>query len=82
MASNRLTAIEELGKGMHALMDSTSPSHAGFQVWDGMLSPSTWRGFRSHIEAESVISYNELLRTAKLIRKYYLKYQRMKKGCN
>lgn len=23
----------ELGKGLHAVMDSTSPSHSGFQEW-------------------------------------------------
>jgi RHS repeat-associated protein len=41
-------ALREFGLALHALQDSTSPSHAGFQSWGGPSSQSTW----NHIVAE------------------------------
>jgi RHS repeat-associated protein len=32
-AGDPFNAYRELGKGLHAIMDSTSPSHAGFRSW-------------------------------------------------
>ena len=29
------TAYYYLGQAMHPVMDSTSPTHEGFQIWDG-----------------------------------------------
>ena len=30
----RIAAYEALGAALHTVMDSTSPSHRGFQIWD------------------------------------------------
>ncbi|MBI5374834.1 MAG: RHS domain-containing protein [Candidatus Schekmanbacteria bacterium] len=81
-APNRKEAIYELGKGMHALMDSTSPTHKGFQVWGGMWPPSIWREDLKHTRGERNISYNELQQTSRIVRDYYLKYQQMKMRCS
>ncbi len=35
---NRKKALTEFTIGLHTLQDATSPSHSGFQVWDGDLS--------------------------------------------
>jgi RHS repeat-associated protein len=45
-------ALAEFAKALHAVLDSTSPSHAGFQVWD-------WSNFalvRRHIKGEKTIN--------------------------
>ncbi|WP_200957071.1 RHS repeat-associated core domain-containing protein [Rhizobacter sp. Root1238] len=34
VAKNRLSAYYSLGQALHPIMDSTSPQHRGFQVWD------------------------------------------------
>jgi hypothetical protein len=42
-------AVTLFGEGMHPVMDSTSPSHSGFQVWFGpswaLLSPAVYASF-------------------------------------
>lgn len=38
-AGDRAGALNVLGEGMHALMDSTSPAHEGFQEWAGLGGP-------------------------------------------
>ncbi|MEJ5359130.1 MAG: toxin TcdB middle/N-terminal domain-containing protein [Desulfobacterales bacterium] len=55
-----------LGMGLHPLMDSTSPSHEGFQVWDsskGLFTPQNlW-----HAIQEQKISSERMFRTLELI---------------
>ena len=41
-------ALFSLGKAMHAVMDSTSPAHRGFQLWTGLRDP------RAHLHGPSV----------------------------
>jgi len=31
-------AYEALGRALHPVMDSTSPSHEGFQAWRGIMA--------------------------------------------
>jgi RHS repeat-associated protein len=42
----RIGAYRALGAALHVAMDSTSPSHRGFQIWDPLHSPFESR--RSH----------------------------------
>jgi RHS repeat-associated protein len=45
-------ALAEFAAALHAILDSTSPAHSGFQVWD-------WRNYwmvKAHINTESTIS--------------------------
>lgn len=37
-AGSRVEALTEFGIALHALQDSTSPSHAGFQLWSANVS--------------------------------------------
>jgi hypothetical protein len=57
-------ALDEIGKGLHALSDSTSPSHRGFQPWEA-------EHVRSHHNAEKTISPADLQTTVDLMRQYY-----------
>jgi hypothetical protein len=75
-------AYTELGLAFHALMDSTSPSHEGFQVWSG-LETSDADLFAAAKVAEGLVhSYREtdevfrsnptyLNNAVNLIRSYY-----------
>jgi RHS repeat-associated protein len=47
-----IDAFFELGMALHPIMDSTSPSHEGFQVWDPlyMTGPSLFRHWLSERE--------------------------------
>lgn len=44
--NDHTTAMQDLGQAMHALQDSTSPAHHGFQPWydytGGMANPHEW----------------------------------------
>jgi len=57
-------AMSEFGRGLHALSDSTSPSHRGFQPWEA-------EHVRSHHNAEKTISPQDLQTTVDLMRHYY-----------
>jgi hypothetical protein len=72
-APTRYGAIRQLGMGMHAIMDSTSPSHRGFQVWVPMdIDPiGAWR----HRQAESTITPNDLEVTVDLLRGYFQDFE-------
>ena len=80
-------AMYELGRGLHALMDSTSPSHAGFQPWpgwDGLLSRKTYE-LRYYYLYHSVsdLSRDERLRdqTFLLMLKYLRAFQMRDTRC-
>jgi len=46
IAKNRRSAYLALGAALHAVMDSTSPSHRGFQIWNPAGSPKD--SFNNH----------------------------------
>lgn len=41
-AESRIDKLKEFGLALHALQDSTSPSHAGFQEWHNDPGPIEW----------------------------------------
>jgi RHS repeat-associated protein len=56
-----------LGMALHPLMDSTSPSHKGFQVMD-------WTNFKAHSDAEKTITneqINETIVKMGIVEPYY-----------
>jgi RHS repeat-associated protein len=59
-------AYFELGMALHPIMDSTSPSHQGFQEWSGALN-STGYGLISHWIQEQILSSDQLSITIELI---------------
>jgi len=54
--------------GLHPIMDSTSPSHTGFQVWDGFLNTPGYELIR-HWYLERTISESQIETTVGLINK-------------
>lgn len=40
-AGRRCAALTHLGLAMHAVQDSTSPTHNGFQTWNGGITPES-----------------------------------------
>jgi hypothetical protein len=42
------TAYYELGQALHPIMDSTSPAHAGWQVWGNPWEPGWWGEWDTH----------------------------------
>jgi RHS repeat-associated protein len=38
-ASDRSKGLEQLGYALHAIMDNSSPTHKGFQIWGGKKHP-------------------------------------------
>lgn len=68
-------AYSALGMAMHALMDSTSPSHEGFQAWHGLDNPIEWveGGVHSLGELDSTFNSNPdfMSRSVTLIREYF-----------
>ena len=64
---NLENAVIEFGKASHAVEDSTSPSHAGFQPWYGFvdgpvqLGPEIYGAFLlAHHEQENADAYAKL----------------------
>jgi len=77
---HRSDALKSLGRGMHAISDSASPSHAGFQVWNGLPNPITQGSVEMsiigaaaalHVARESSISESQIKNTSLLINNYY-----------
>ena len=60
-------ACFELGRALHPVMDSTSPSHEGFQVWEGILNSSGYQ-LAKHWLQERKISDDQIAKTVKLIK--------------
>jgi hypothetical protein len=62
-------ALEPLGKNLHAIADSTSPAHAGFQPWyNAVLHPDL---AVQHVLRESFASEADKIRIAGELRNYY-----------
>ena len=49
-------ALKRFAAALHAILDSTSPAHAGFQVWDWRNPALVWR----HHWAENTINQQQL----------------------
>lgn len=64
-------AIGELGKGMHALADSTSPMHKGCQKWRGLDGPLNWLRGARHAAGELWPSRAHTNEAAGLLQGYY-----------
>ena len=69
---------EGLGNNLHAISDSTSPSHEGFQIWAPelvLLSPVLGAlPIGIHIFKERTITPAETAHTVKLMREEYCEY--------
>jgi hypothetical protein len=69
IAKDNDESLAILGFVLHALMDSKSPSHAGFQVWDGMCRPASWLHWVGDIEENNE---EEMQQAATLIKEIFL----------
>jgi len=72
-AASRSDALFFLGMAMHALMDETSPSHAGFQIWRGMKKRYSMHNL-IHVLGDSQIGWYESRAAVEAIRGYYEQY--------
>jgi hypothetical protein len=60
-------SLEAFGAALHAVLDSTSPTHAGFQKWD-------WRNpslVRNHINGEKTINPQQMQNAVNAARNAY-----------
>jgi RHS repeat-associated protein len=77
-------SLFSLGRGMHALMDSTSPSHSGFQVWLGGTESNLISNLKAgmpgleHTISESSMNAVAESQAIEKVNKYFEKF---KKGC-
>jgi hypothetical protein len=55
-----------LGMALHPIMDSTSPSHSGFQGWEGFWDTPGYK-FVTHWTAERGINSSQVQQTVNLI---------------
>ncbi len=62
--TDRNKGLSDFGRGLHALADSTSPSHRGFQPWE---PGHAW----AHHNKEKSIGIDVYLNTINLMRQYY-----------
>jgi hypothetical protein len=69
---NRELALAILAEGMHALMDSTSPAHRGFQPWHG--DSHDYPGIPGHVSKDNNPSGADSRATVDLLRAYYDAY--------
>ena len=61
---DRNNALSEFGRGLHALTDSTSPSHRGFQPWEPSHA-------LAHHNKEKSLGIDDYFNTINLMRQYY-----------
>jgi RHS repeat-associated protein len=66
-AGNPERAYFELGMALHPIMDSTSPSHEGFQAWEGVMNTPGYKMIEHFIKEQS-ISADRLNKTVEFIR--------------
>jgi hypothetical protein len=66
-APSSYDAMRELGQGIHAIADSMSPSHRGFQPYSGKTLSDIYR----HRAAESSILPQDLKVTVERVQGYY-----------
>jgi len=71
-------ALAAAGLALHAVTDSTSPSHKGFQLWDpGVLDigslaiPGIAGAIEVHVAKESTILPSEKTASANLFKSYF-----------
>jgi len=69
-SGNRAGALNVLGEGMHALMDSTSPVHEGFQEWAGLEGPVNKAKAAAHAAQETWPMGERRTRAIHLIQDY------------
>ena len=74
-------ALTELAFTMHTLMDMTSPTHKGWQVWDGTDSFENKIKALNHVMGEMFYDIGIVI-AAELIRSFYLESVRIKKSKN
>jgi RHS repeat-associated protein len=60
-------SLEAFGEALHAVVDSTSPAHAGFQEWNWMNPFAVYR----HIQAEKTISPQQMQNAINAARNAY-----------
>ena len=60
-------SLEAFGQALHAILDSTSPAHAGFQKWDWRNPALVWR----HHNAESTITPQQMQNAINAARNAY-----------
>jgi hypothetical protein len=60
-------AYFQLGMALHPVMDSTSPSHDGFQGWDNVLNTTGYELIK-HAVQEQFMSPDQLSKTIELIK--------------
>lgn len=71
-------ALEALGEALHPVMDATSPSHEGFQVWNGTGGLTNLAKAASHTAQEATIFTSRFNQTVKAVRQIYLNAQKKK----
>jgi len=70
------SALMALGEALHPIMDSTSPTHRGFQVWSWGEIGKTITGFSSHGAGEHKINAAARQETISLMRQAYEQFRR------
>ena len=70
-AGRHTDAIQELGYGMHAIADSFSPAHRGFQQWDGLAGIGNKFKALGHACRELYPTPSETRSAAKALQNYY-----------
>jgi RHS repeat-associated protein len=60
-------SLEDFGKALHAVLDSTSPAHAGFQKWNWMNPFAVYR----HVQAEKTITPQQMQNAVNAARNAY-----------
>jgi RHS repeat-associated protein len=64
-------ALYALGEALHAITDATSPTHEGFQVWEGLDNPKDWLKGALHALQERKISDEKLKEIAEIVQRFY-----------
>jgi len=69
---DQIQAFRDLGRALHPIMDSTSPAHSGWQVWDNPVFD--WHEMKAHGNAHGSIEGTDAL--TKSLRQETLKRMR------
>jgi hypothetical protein len=65
---NRVEAYFALGEALHPIMDSTSPTHEGFQWWDNLGAMPGYYSFFYHFLSEQRVLNTEISNTVALMK--------------
>ena len=60
-----------LGEALHPIMDSTSPTHEGFQEWKGIKDLQTLIEAIKHVKGERKVTYKKLLETIEKVQEFF-----------